>query len=1382
MFNLVAGITIFRVNEPVIVSNDSDFGFRFYEFSKIDGSNVSLLTDSIIPGQTFNYKYEYPGKNVLSLRAVKTDNASFTYTSQKSVTFDVGYVPSVKLTYQKRPDQNTNYSSNFVVKGQTFEFIRENPGLQDSYHKIYTWDYNGGITGSTVGDGTQKVKFNSTGNFTIGVTVQNIFGTTASTISFSCIDTPIIGITSTVPFGSINDNTSMTLSAYMVMSNQHTFNDVNLNWTIFGSTYQGITISNIIARYGMPSYNITLDYSSKFLAGLSGTTSQGYEVNQAFNPVTNIPVYADFSKLIQFGDSEYGTNLGYSSASEYQTRLSSTNCVDCKWIAGRTYGDAINQFNSLSPEKKKCINVNIEIPWSYILLAKFNNDAVNQRFYPAVRSEWERMYGSLNGIEPITGLNYYNANDLALKNTAVRLWQDIVTYMKNNGAERVIHYVYPPENIADGYYGSQLGIPISGYRETIFPKGICHSYWYKEDKNDAFFTYSVNPFLATLVFGNYSLVSAANSNASSYGLGAYNYFPNLPNPGITKWKLTYNYDNFRKKPDGSGETYNFELEDLKYWTKVSHGNLVQGARDILYQYGVTYANISPVVWPTMFASYRNLAFTRSLNHWNEDSQGITLMADIIVDGFFGNRDIDSMELFDPYSRPNSITIWTESSYYKAQYVGLNINCLDFNCTNCPAGSSGDIKITRSVIEKLLFERPQVGISGISGTIQDEPIGINNQNQHKEWYDNNNLGNTFWAGSNWVENPACNATLNQTVWWTPSDGSLLPPPCTINQSSVLAPWLNFNNSITTQDIRRAIRHWVTDQNITFIESLRQKLNTVKPNKIIPMYGDWKLFVGWNSTELSDENVQALVKPYKTRLQKILIPNSYIGVITFGDFQTKLNLLSAEERKNILLDIKFPWVAIAYDTVDGSTAPHMSGAYYDRVRQEWIRQNGNDSGIAGATIGDLKQLTQRLFSDCIEWGLTNGCVNIAAYQRAVGLNGLSGYGTEEKGAGIPFAGIRGNTYSPSSISQYVGSNPNYSVGYTSEYSYWKARTNATDENMTIPEYVNLELSQGRYDVFVKGLSAAGRWMIPMYNFYPNTGSSEAVQQWKTMYPVDRISPDGITQEYPFDIDDLNYWTEKNFAKVVTEFRRGLISAGATTGIPKVAVLMNLAGSGFDLSANGHDAVNPVPKTFMKLNHWAFMKDLEKAAELEIRGLFSHRDINFPYFTYPDEVWFWDFVSYYCVTLPSLNFEALNLTTQYNTALQCAVARNAIEKKLFNRPYPQKDEPIGYTFDEYFEGILGITLHDNWFFNNNLGTSFWRIPSGSSGIVWWDPVNGSRLPSPCSIDPETGPLAQWLPQGTTLTTTDVHLALKHYLSDSYCSALEKAKQTIDQLFGNV
>lgn len=1383
MFNV--GATVFRVNEPVVVENTSDFGFDTYQFFTSSDLNLFLLTDSVASGQSFTYTYDTPGKKILSLYARKTDGSILLHTATKSVTFSVGYFPSATLTYEIRTDQLVNPSKNYVVYGVTFEFIRSPVGPEDSFGKTYAWNYDGGVCGSAAGATLQKLTYSSYGIKTVGLTVDSMFGTTFASIKFHSIGTPIVGITSTSPFGVINDNTSMTLSAYIVAGNEHGINDINYNWNVFGTDYSGVSFA-VIARQGYPNSNVVLNYSSKILSGLSGTTSQSYTINTTPDPISNtpVPLYVDFSQMIGFGDSEYGVASGYSSASDYEARLIAAGCTDCRWISARTYQATINAFNSLPATKRNCINLNVEIPWLYILNNKYNGAISGYKWESAVIQEWERMYGQglpdpLFGVEPVSGQNWYNVDAIGLKNAAIRLYTEIVDYVKSNGASRVIHYLYPSDNIADGYYGSQIGIPMSGYRGVIFPKGVCHSYWNYVNTSDSFFTYQMNPFLSTLVFGNHLAIPQANSNADSYGFGAYNYFPNLSNPGITHWRSVYGY-NIRKNVNGGGETYQYELEDLKYWTKVSHGNLVQRSRNILHQYGVTHADISPVVWPTMFAPHKNVGTARGLNNWNEDSQGITLMADIIVDGFFGDRDIDSMELFDPYSRPNSITVWTPSSYYKGVFVNLNIECLDPGCNNCPSSYSTDVKVTRSILEKVLFGRPQFGVDGVSGTVGNEPIGYGSQSDHLNWYFNNNLGNTFWAGNNWLETSPCQGTPNQTIWWTPTEGSTLPDPCSIGPGSVLAPWLNFDNPITTQHVRRAIRHWVTDQNIKFAERLRYKLNLAKPKKIIPMYGDWKLFVGWNSTELADPTIATIVEPYKQRILNVLTPNSYIGVATFGNIQTQLALLSSEERKNMLLDIKFPWVAIAYDTMTGSTAPHMSGSYYDRVRSEWLRQKGTITGFAGATIGDLKDLTATLMKDCVAWGLTNGCENIAVYQRAVGLNGLSGYGTEEKGAGIPFAGLRGNSYAPSNLDYYLGGNTYNTIGYTSEYSYWKARTNSTDENMTVTEYVDLELAQKRYDVFIRGLSAAGRWMIPMYNFYPNVGKPEAVEKWRTMYPVERISPDGTVQENPFDIDDLNYWTEKNFAKVVTEFRRGLVAAGATTGIPKVAVLMNLAGTGFDLAANGHDAVNPVPKTFMKLNHWAFMKDLQKAAELEIKGLFSHCDINFPYFTYPDEVWFWDYVSYYCVTLPSLNFEALSLTTQYNTALQCAVARNALEKKLFNRPYPQEGEPIGYSFDEYFGMTLGITLHDNWFFANNLGTSFWRIPTGTSGITWWDLQTGSLLPTPCSIDPISGPLSPWLPQGTTLNTSHIHFALKHYLSEEYCSALEKAKATMNQMLG--
>lgn len=1401
----VVGATVFRVNEPIVVENTSDFGFNTHEFFTTEDATSTLLTNSVFSGGTFSYSYETPGQKILSLYAKKTDGSILLHTANKSVTFSIGYYPSATLAYELRSDQIAEELKNYIEYGITFEFIRSSVGPEDSFEKTYDWYYDGGICGSASGATLQKLMYLSYGEKTVGLTVDSMFGITFVSIDFYSVGTPIVGITSSSPFGVINDNTSMTLSAFIIAANGHEAGDIDYTWNVFGQSYSGISLTTT-ARFGDPNSNVTLNYFSKILSGLSGTTTQSYTVQQISNPIVGFPLYVEYTQMIGFTDSQYGVNLGYSSASDYEQRLLATNCINCKWRSDFTYQRAIDWFDSLPDNQKTCINLNIEYPWMNILYSKYNGDPVQFKnaiakpdgvtIFP-VKIEWERMYGAglsdpLAGVEPITGQNWYNVDSVGIKNAATKVWLDIVDYMKANGAERVIHYVWPSQNVHDGYYGGGMGIPLSGYRGEIYPVGVSHSYWYYKNTGDAYFTGAVNPFLYNFVFGNLKTYPRANSNTDSYGMSSYNYFPNISIPGITRWQSTYGY-NLRKKVGGAGETYQYELEDLKYWTKVSHGNLVQRSRDVLYNYGVTHANISVVVWPNLQVPGDNANTAWNKNHWGEHNSGSTFVADIIVDGFFGDRDIDSMELFDPYCRPDSIVVWDVSSWFYHQFLGSRSTSCPFpECSASCGVQNASVNIGRSILEKVLFGRDLVGVSGVSGTIGDEPIGSDNINLHRTWFSNNNIGATYWANENWSTTQQCNVLLNETIWWTPAGGSQLPNSCSIGPNSPLAPWLDFSKIITTQDIRRALRHWITNRSIGFIERLRYKLDLAKPKKIIPMYGDWKLFVGWNSTELANPSVAAIVEPYKQRLQKILTPYSYIGVATFGDMQTKLNLLSTEDRKNLLLDIKYPWVGIAYEAITGPTGPYMIGTYYDRLRSEWQRQKGSLTGFAGATIGALKEITAKLMSDCIAWGYTNGSENMAAYQRAVGLNGVSGYGTEERGAGIPFAGLRGNTFAPAGISHYIGpiGSSGY-IGYTSEYSYWKSRTNSTDENMTVAEYVNLELAQKRYDVFIRGLSAAGRWMIPVYNLFPNVGNPQTVAKWRTLYPVERISPDGIVQENAFDLDDLNYWAEKNMAKVVTEFRRGLIQAGATSGIPKVAPLLYLSGSGFNLSANGHEPEGSLPETYLKLNHWAFLKDIQKAAVMEIRGLFSHCDINFPYFTYPDEVWFWDLVSYFCVTLPTLNLEALDKATfsGYNTALQCAVARNSIEKKLFNRPYPQEGEPIGYTFDQYFGATLGITLHNDWFFNNNIGTTFWKIPAyagelgsiGLSGTTWWDLQTGSLLPTPCSIDPIDGPLSPWLPQGTTLNTSHIHFALKHYLSEEYCSALEKAKATMDEMLGN-
>lgn len=269
-----SGITIFKVNEPILLENISSPGFDSFELLSILGSDEIKLTNDFPIGKTFEYSYGIEGERTVVLRGIK-NVAGTSFIDQKSVTFSVGYPPTQTLTFEKRSDQSSSYDLNYVQKGISFS-INLIEVTASTEPKTYVWNYNGGQTFTSVSSNPQIISFSTIGFKNLGVTVSNIFGTASSNINFVSIDTPVIGISASPDFGIVRTGESLSLTAKLLTANQHGWNDLRYNWLVNGVTYEGKAI-NLLFDEGI-TVGVTFSYSSLILTGLSGSTSGTYNV------------------------------------------------------------------------------------------------------------------------------------------------------------------------------------------------------------------------------------------------------------------------------------------------------------------------------------------------------------------------------------------------------------------------------------------------------------------------------------------------------------------------------------------------------------------------------------------------------------------------------------------------------------------------------------------------------------------------------------------------------------------------------------------------------------------------------------------------------------------------------------------------------------------------------------------------------------------------------------------------------------------------------------------------------------------------------------------------------------------------------------------------
>jgi hypothetical protein len=272
--SFIPGITIFKVNEPVIITNESTPGFDNFILYSIEGSYQLALDSNFSVGKTLLYSYSSEGTRTLKLEGLK-NIAGVTYTDEKIVEFLVGVPPSDVLSYTKRSDQSSSYSGNYVQAGVCFQVdrIETTAGTEP---KTYEWNYAGGTTYSSTSDNPNYMLFSSTGVKTLGLTTSNLYGSSVSSLNIISINTPAMQVSVSPPFGIVRTNQGLTLSASFSRDNNHTLNDVYYTWKVNGVCYETLNLA-LSYDYGI-TLGVTFEYSSKILTGLSGSTYGQYRV------------------------------------------------------------------------------------------------------------------------------------------------------------------------------------------------------------------------------------------------------------------------------------------------------------------------------------------------------------------------------------------------------------------------------------------------------------------------------------------------------------------------------------------------------------------------------------------------------------------------------------------------------------------------------------------------------------------------------------------------------------------------------------------------------------------------------------------------------------------------------------------------------------------------------------------------------------------------------------------------------------------------------------------------------------------------------------------------------------------------------------------------
>ena len=497
-------------------------------------------------------------------------------------------------------------------------------------------------------------------------------------------------------------------------------------------------------------------------------------------------------------------------------------------------------YARLSSDQKKTVMIEQEFPWLSILSATsgqaIDNNSVdwftNTKYQRLLSDEFERqralgvsyLDGGLTPQSPGTTLS-------TLKSVTKRLWGDCAQYAKDNGSENVIFFNTQGASIA----ATQVGgiVPWEGIRYNNTTDG--RSWWRG--------TSSVLSYEDRYAQGmpggsrdNFLDLAEANASGDANVVQIYNFFPNMGGPtAVNAWNSVIQRLDDNGMGGSAAQSYDFDLDDLNYWTKMTIGSTFYRYRDVLNTLSQTYATVDPnkpVALITQPASPPlkdggggDDAGWISNNRWSfmKDPQ---LYAEYEIGGSFlfeGDGNVPNV------SYPDQIWMWTAGPYY-------NVTLPMLRGTGSNGAEEMEILGARCQLEKLLFKRPEMqtvaegGLSSEAELVSDAPITSNSAliERRRAWLRANTLPNVYWDARRFIDANGNGVFDSGDTWysegitsnvryWSALTGNCLPSPCVFDRTSELAPWLNFNNDIYKNDVRVAYKHWVSERHVSAVEA-------------------------------------------------------------------------------------------------------------------------------------------------------------------------------------------------------------------------------------------------------------------------------------------------------------------------------------------------------------------------------------------------------------------------------------------------------------------------------------------------------------------------------------------------------------------------------------
>jgi hypothetical protein len=513
----------------------------------------------------------------------------------------------------------------------------------------------------------------------------------------------------------------------------------------------------------------------------------------------------------------------------------------------RGYTGVVDHFNRLISrglDEEKTLMIELEYPWLAIL-QRLDSQGINSDWLTEtyegdpipqeIRDEFDRQ--SAMGVSYLSGGLTPGSSGTTLttfKEVTKRLYRDTAQYAKDNGAENVIHFLthgipfvsessvvpymgmrYEPTLDGRSWWGARSSYPTLEERyEQAMPGGVKGTF---ADLTEASISSDAN------VMQLYNLVAnASNANAADYWSADSNISRLVP-------------DEFGAGGSAAAAT-DFNLDDLNYWSKMTFAGSTYLFRNKLqYLYDNSYdvepnKPLATIIVPDSYpisVGGNDGGFVLN-NRWVYRKDP-SVFGEVDIAGLFAGSDANVPNT----SYPDQIWIWTAGWFY-----GISIP------TGRAFGGTGNaidefvVLTSRCQLEKTLFGRTEMqtvaegGLSSEAELVSSTPNGADSGlvERRRAWLRANTLPNVYWDGRYFYTDNGntiwySEGVTNNVRYWSAATGNQLPSPLTFDRNSALAPWLNFNNDIYKNDVRVALKHYRSEQNVSAIENAYKTLNNI-----------------------------------------------------------------------------------------------------------------------------------------------------------------------------------------------------------------------------------------------------------------------------------------------------------------------------------------------------------------------------------------------------------------------------------------------------------------------------------------------------------------------------------------------------------------------------